>query len=479
MKFRIRKILFSTLFFILTLISINNIINFYRWYKIRPLEVILDIDYFLDNNINFTDFSKKISSLYVSKIAVDLYKFQEIVGYERTNEFNYVLKFYENLRYDKIKVKDTISKNIQKIYSIIYIKKNKNTSYLGEGSKFLDSEIFDIINESGLIKINFDNYQWFNIRSSLPEIKALRGFLCDLSLYSQQQCILKIKKAIIERSCSIIYILPSEFISIEENISIIENILKNIRFKKSVKNDNFINFNVLFLNYFLLFIFVTVLPLVIYKKILKKISLEKSSFIFIFLKTNFLTIMWGMIIWGLLQDYKLISLEKNIYGVKIMFILPVGISFLVLLSRTELKQLLEHNLKIKDFLFFIFLFILFTYTLIRTGNITENYTINYELELRSAIESFMLFRPRFKDFLFAQPLLLLSLFLLSKKQNLLNKIIFCISIVSQTSILNTFLHTHTPLHLCFLRVVLGCILGYIFFLIFFNIYNFIKKYILI
>jgi hypothetical protein len=105
---------------------------------------------------------------------------------------------------------------------------------------------------------------------------------------------------------------------------------------------------------------------------------------------------------------------------------------------------------------------IFVYLLLRTGNVGKEFVLKFELNLREQIEKYVLFRPRFKEIFFAQPLFVFSIYLIKKcPKQIIPKLLFCFSIITLVSIINTFLHVHTPIWICVLRSVIGVVLGWL------------------
>jgi hypothetical protein len=82
-----------------------------------------------------------------------------------------------------------------------------------------------------------------------------------------------------------------------------------------------------------------------------------------------------------------------------------------------------------------------------------------ELRLRAFLESALLARPRFKEFAFGYPLLALGVFLIHVGQTRWGQVAAVLGMVAATSVVNSFVHLHTPLHLSILRGLHGLWLG--------------------
>jgi len=152
-------------------------------------------------------------------------------------------------------------------------------------------------------------------------------------------------------------------------------------------------------------------------------------------------------------------------GVKLQLLLPAFISCVALLSLQEWKQLLESNLKVKHVLFIGgFLIGLIGLYLMRSGNFPALQVPDQERFLRDFLEKSLGVRPRFKEFLFGHPALILGLYLLGsnngpKKFFRDGRFFICLGMIGQISIINTFFHFHSPLDAGILRTLHGCWLG--------------------
>lgn len=451
--------------FLSFLISLINIFKFYNWYSKKTLDIVLDIDYFVKNGFELEKIYNFISDFKIDKVALDV---KNLKG--KDVKFFVILKFFSDEDYDNEQIYRCFDIYKGKIFSLIYL--NKEEKKVIPEIKYSHQQLFKHLSYLNFVKLNFENF--FNYRVFYPFRSkfSLRAFVCDLSLY-RNNFLLKIKKAIKERSCSIIYIVPSEFISVEENLSIIQQISKELENSLSKKFVSFstINFKV-FSN--LLGIFLAVFyPLFFYKKEFQNIC--NDSIFYSYFKINFLAIFLGIIIWGILQNYDYISFEKRIYGIKLAFILPLVFSFFIILNKKDFLKILSYNIKVKDFFLIVLVFIFLAYLVFRMGNVPDKFILVTEIKVREFIENFILFRPRFKEVFFTQPILYCSIFLIKQGMNLKNKLFFCFSILSVSSILNTFLHTHTPLHLCVLRSVLGSVLGLFFGVVYMRLYIAFEK----
>ncbi len=100
--------------------------------------------------------------------------------------------------------------------------------------------------------------------------------------------------------------------------------------------------------------------------------------------------------------------------------------------------------------------------LVRSGNVTWFPVSVFEMNLRESMETLFGIRPRWKEFFIGHPFLLLGLMGLkmsAKQERVWPRVCLVIGLIGQISIINTFCHIHTPLHISLLRTLLGVGLG--------------------
>lgn len=98
---------------------------------------------------------------------------------------------------------------------------------------------------------------------------------------------------------------------------------------------------------------------------------------------------------------------------------------------------------------------LFVLVLERSGNLPVIPVARWEELLRERLEDWLTARPRFKEFFVGHPALLLW----RREQNLVQKSLLALGALGQASIINTFVHLHTPLMLSLWRTLNGLMLG--------------------
>jgi len=101
----------------------------------------------------------------------------------------------------------------------------------------------------------------------------------------------------------------------------------------------------------------------------------------------------------------------------------------------------------------------FVLLIMRTGNDSLLPALPLEEGLRQHLEAWLYARPRFKEFLVGQPLLLLWLARGIRRWKAWGILIVLFAFLGQTTILNSFAHPHTPISFTLLRVFNGWWLG--------------------
>jgi hypothetical protein len=458
-------ILFSVYIFVISV----NVSRWYKWYIKKNVSFVVDIDFFIFTNNKFEQIVSEYKKIGINLFAIDIENLLSIKDKLLFDNNKFVLKINNQKIYNVEEISELIKKNKDKIFSIIYLNSDKYSwilqkNFVGRKIKLEEVDNFFeqwlTIDNKKILKLNFEQQELVpKIKFSHQNVLPLRSFLCNLNQISNGSEKIKIKKAVFERSCSVIYVIPSEYHSLSENVELTKSLIDKFGNNTEFLLQRFSAIHIDKIFNFFVVIIAIVFPLVVYKKLL--VFIEQNSVHKIYFFVNILTICLGITFWGFLQKYEYVVLEEYIYGTKLMFVLPFILSFFVLLHKEEQNFLLNHNLTTKEVVVGILAITIFVYLLLRTGNVNKEYVSNFELKLREQIEKYILFRPRFKEVFFAQPMFIFSLNLLKKYKTMLAKLLFCISIIYLVSIINTFLHVHTPLWLCILRSVLGIIFGWI------------------
>ena len=192
-------------------------------------------------------------------------------------------------------------------------------------------------------------------------------------------------------------------------------------------------------------------------------SLSTLRTLKIFLGMSFITIA-GACLMAVLAETPLSRLEiVPFHGIKFVFLLGwVGCVY-VLYGWKEIQHSLKETIRRWDVLLGVCAFALVAYAIIRSGNASAGWKPPMEQGLRDHLETFLIARPRFKEFAIGHPLLLIGLYL--RKQFTLKRFpwdgrpMIVLGMIGQVSLVNTFCHLHSPLRLIFLRSFNGLVLG--------------------
>lgn len=156
-------------------------------------------------------------------------------------------------------------------------------------------------------------------------------------------------------------------------------------------------------------------------------------------------------------------------GVKVLAYLPVliaavyvlffseGLSFPDMLGKAQ--RILSSKISVLWVICAVVIGAVGMYYLSRTGN--EGSASSLEMVFRNFLENTLGVRPRNKEFLFAYPALVFGIYLCLKR-HMAGLYLMIVSAIGPASSIGSFTHLHTPLHISFIRVLLGVGLGAIF-----------------
>lgn len=160
-------------------------------------------------------------------------------------------------------------------------------------------------------------------------------------------------------------------------------------------------------------------------------------------------------------------LEMDIFrGVKVAQLIPLVYFFLVYaayfgfgkkkkkhsgLEIQDIKAMLLTDVKIWMAIVAVVLGAVGTYYIMRTGHESNLEVSSVEMLFRNYLEDHLIARPRNKEFLFAFPSLMISIYMFARRQKLPALIFGLCSVVGLTSVINTFMHIRTPLYLGYFR----------------------------
>ncbi|MBS3900060.1 MAG: hypothetical protein KGZ54_11070 [Dethiobacter sp.] len=180
-------------------------------------------------------------------------------------------------------------------------------------------------------------------------------------------------------------------------------------------------------------------------------------------------------------------------GVKLVHVLPLVVLLPLAISRIYYSHVTDWTPArltrvISDFLsspikiiYLLSLLILVTVGFLyvaRTGNVPGVPVLALELHLRELLDSFLVVRPRFKEFLFAYPAALLGLTLLARgSRSAMTTALVVIGAIAPISMANTFMHFTTPtaFYSALFRSFNGLWTGVVVGLILYGIFIFITR----
>jgi len=170
-----------------------------------------------------------------------------------------------------------------------------------------------------------------------------------------------------------------------------------------------------------------------------------------FISTNSITLFGGMLVSALLYDAAFMQKAVEIPAVRLIMLLPLALSPLVIFSIDDVKKVLQTRLQVQHVALAVMFLLLAALLVGRSGNYVSSW-LHPDEGFRQLIENIFAIRPRTKEFLFAQPLLFLGFYYRSP-------IMILLAMVGQVSIINTFLHIHTPFWVSLVRTFHGIWLG--------------------
>jgi len=173
------------------------------------------------------------------------------------------------------------------------------------------------------------------------------------------------------------------------------------------------------------------------------------------------TLIGAVLIAGLLSLPDFASGIFRFHGVKLAIGIPLFFSFFLFYFSEELnlRKILASNISVLDLLILGVLAGLSCFLIVRSGNTAGALTGHTEVNVRSVLETTLIARPRFKEFLIGYPCMLIGCYLFFKKARYAWPFLL-LGIIGQISILNTFCHAHSPLWISLLRTANGLGLGF-------------------
>ena len=173
--------------------------------------------------------------------------------------------------------------------------------------------------------------------------------------------------------------------------------------------------------------------------------------------TNVVTLSGALLMAALFYDAMFMQKLVNIPYVRLIFFLPIVLSVFIIYPPPDLRRFWSSKISVKYLAAGILAAVIAAIIIIRSGNNAADW-LRPETGLRQFVENLFYVRPRTKEFLFGQPLLLAGF-------ALKNPALIILGMIGQVSIINTFLHAHAPLAISLVRslhgIWLGAIIGYV------------------
>ncbi|KIL40636.1 membrane protein [Gordoniibacillus kamchatkensis] len=180
---------------------------------------------------------------------------------------------------------------------------------------------------------------------------------------------------------------------------------------------------------------------------------------------------------SLLNNITYMLVLQQFRGVSLLHLVPIALIAVYLLFFSEkltakqrvarLRTMLAFNINVLWVIIAVLVLAGGYYYLSRTGN--EGQASGFELLFRSFLENVLQVRPRSKEFLFAHPVFLLGAYLAVKHRSA--AYLYIIAVMGQLSIVDTFCHLHTPLHISLIRITYGVVFGTLIGLVFIAVWK--------
>ena len=165
----------------------------------------------------------------------------------------------------------------------------------------------------------------------------------------------------------------------------------------------------------------------------------------------------GLVVSSLLLEDLFVFKLYQFRGVKVSLFLPL---LFLLLAATYLGQfrISQIDFSYSKLLAGGLLLGLFLFLLVRSGNFNFLRSTDLEEAIRRWLDANLLVRPRFKEFLIGHPAMIAWLYLagrFEKNFQFCKLTLFLLGFIGQISIINTFVHVHTPVTISLIRTANG------------------------
>ncbi len=166
---------------------------------------------------------------------------------------------------------------------------------------------------------------------------------------------------------------------------------------------------------------------------------------------NLVTFATALTVGACLYDVLFMQKVADVPGVKLAMLLPLAVAAFIVYKPEQIKAAMQFQLKVWHLLAALAAIGVAVIMLARSGNYSADW-MHPDSGLRSTLENLLTIRPRTKELLIGQPLLYLGFAFGSPLLTL-------IGFIGQISIVNTFMHAHSPLVVSVIRTVYGQVLG--------------------
>lgn len=204
---------------------------------------------------------------------------------------------------------------------------------------------------------------------------------------------------------------------------------------------------------------------------------DKGNAVWKYLRTCLISLAGGLAVAALLSQLPYYVSAQEFQGVKAAVFLPILFAIVYFACKlANAQEKLKNPLTYAAILLGLVILGVFAIMYMRTGNDNPAAVSPLELKLRNVLDHFLFVRPRTKSFLIGLPALWIAVLLMDrwrkasadKQAEWGGWVVFAIAAawISQTDIVNTLCHIHTPVLLSIERIavelVLGAILGAIY-----------------
>ncbi|OGS20183.1 MAG: hypothetical protein A2252_11070 [Elusimicrobia bacterium RIFOXYA2_FULL_39_19] len=297
-------------------------------------------------------------------------------------------------------------------------------------------------------------------RSALAVIpcNVIRAHRINQPGLNTTEVISRFLRAVKERNCRVIYYDFNKNLTLEQNLDILRETC--VKFDNSgftlnqAKMNKYLYFLPAFAGKLLALLLALFLPVYIMCFIIKRQINEGSKDLkeasMVFFKVSGFTLLGTLLMSVLISNTEFLIRLNMFKGVKLAMAVPIIVTVFCLFDYEEIKAFMHKHLNLGNLIVIVSIVLFFVYMLIRSGNTPEISVA--ESKTRYFLEDVFGVRPRFKEII-GHPLFLLGVVLNSR-------VLLVLGLIGQISIINTFMHSHTPLYLSLLRVIYGLIIGY-------------------